>query len=173
MENRKTNKPILTKKIDRCGNLLKERGLSIAFAESATAGRVMADFSLVEKASDFLKGGLVCYDASVKEDLLNVPHSLILQCTAESAEVTKAAAVGLRDLLKADIYVAITGLTSPGGSENENKPVGTIFIHFLYNDREKAIRVLFKGDSGSIINQTIDFIAATLMQFLQDGKVEN
>ncbi len=168
MENKKNSKPVLTKNIDLCGNLLKEKGLSIAFAESATAGRVMADFSLVEKASDFLKGGLVCYDASVKEDLLNVPHSLISQCTAESAEVTKAASIGLRNLLKADVYVAITGLTSPGGSESENKPVGTIFIHFLFNDKEKAIRVVFKGDSGSIITQTIDYIAATLIQFLQE-----
>jgi len=165
MENRKQ---VRDKNIDLCGNLLKEKKLSIAFAESATAGRVMADFSLVEKAGDFLKGGLVCYDACVKEDVLKVPHSLILEYTAESAEVTQAAAKGLRDLIKADIHVAVTGLTSPGGSETEEKPVGTMFIHYLYNGKEQSNRMVFDGDSESIMTQTVDYIAAELMMFLQD-----
>ncbi len=172
MGNKVNSEPILTKNIDLCGSLLKEKQLSIAFAESATAGRVMADFSLVEKAGDFLKGGLVCYDACVKEDILKVPHSLIQQYTAESAEVTKAAAKGLRDLLKADVYVAVTGLTSPGGSESENKPVGTIFIHCLCNGREKASRVVFEGSSESILAQTVDYIASTLLIFLHNEVVK-
>src|SRR5690554_2856777 len=103
MGNESYKKPVLSNNIEQCGKLLKKKELSIAFAESATAGRVMADFSLVEKAGDFLKGGLVCYDAYIKEDVLKVPHQLIEQYTAESAEVTKAAAIGLRELLKAEI----------------------------------------------------------------------
>lgn len=168
MGNRKSNHSIQIKNIDLCGNLLKEKGLSIAFAESATAGRVMAEFSFVEKAGNFLKGGLVCYDVSVKEDILKVPSSLISQYTAESAEVTKAAAKGLRNFLQADVYVAVTGLISPGGSETKHKPVGTIFVHFLHKDREKACRVVFEGTSESIVIQVVDYIASSLLTFLKN-----
>lgn len=159
--------------IELCGNLLKNEKLTIAFAESATAGKVMADFSLVENAGDFLKGGIVCYDASVKENILDVPHSIISEFTAESAEVTKAIALGLRTLLKADIHVAVTGLTSPGGSETPSKPVGTMFIHFLYRNMSKAHRVVFGGNKESINAQTVDYIAVSLLNFLQYKYEEN
>lgn len=167
MRNKKINEPTRTS-IDFCGSILKEKGLSIAFAESATAGRAMAEFSLVEKAGDFLKGGIVCYDAGVKENILKVHPSLILEYTAESAEVTEAAAKGLKDLMDAGIYVAITGLTSPGGSETKEKPVGTIFVHYIYNEKEKASRVIFEGDSESIVMQSIDYIATTLVAILNE-----
>lgn len=154
--------------VDLCGELLKEKRLSIVFAESATAGRVMADFSLVKKAGDFLKGGVVCYDACIKEDILKVPHSLIKRYTAESAEVTKAVANGLKLLIQADIHVAVTGLTSPGGSETESKPVGTMFVHFLYNGKEKAAQKIFEGNSESIMLQTVDYIAYELLMLLKE-----
>lgn len=168
MENKNGEKNLRNRNIDLCGDLLKQRKLSVAFAESATAGRVMADFSLVEKAGDFLKGGIVCYDACVKEDILKVPHSLIEKYSAESAEVTQAAANGLKSFLKADIHVAVTGLTSPGGSETNEKPVGTMFIHFVSDDKEKANRVLFDGDGESIMTQTVDYIAAELISFVNE-----
>jgi nicotinamide-nucleotide amidase len=168
MEKKKIIEAVQAENIDLCANILKEKGLNIAFAESATAGRAMAEFSLIEKAGDFLKGGLVCYDAGVKEDILKVPHSLILNYTAESAEVTQAAANGLKSLMDADVYVAITGLTSPGGSETKDKPVGTIFVHYLYNGKEKASQAVFDGEGESIVIQAVNYIATTLFTFLQE-----
>lgn len=159
---------MLERNIELCGTLLKQKKLSIAFAESATAGRVMADFSLVKKAGDFLKGGLVCYDAIIKEDILKVPHSLISEYTPESAEVTKALAEGLKKFIPADVHVAITGLTSSGGSETEEKPVGTLFIHFLYYNKEKATQKIFEGNSESIVTQTVDYIAYELLMLLKE-----
>lgn len=162
--------PVRSKNIDLCVNILKDKKLSIAFAESATAGRVMADFSLVENAGNFLKGGVVCYDVSVKENVLNVSPLLISEFTAESAEVTEAAATGLRTLIQADVHVAVTGLTSPGGSETASKPVGTMFVHFLYLDMSQGSRAVFEGDSESIIDQTVDYIAVSLRHFLPREK---
>lgn len=151
-----------------CCELLKERELSIAFAESATAGHVMAEFSLVESAGQFLKGGVVCYDAVIKEELLKVPKALISTYTAESAEVTYSLSLGLQHLINADIYVAITGLTSPGGSESEKKPVGTMFFHFLYKDSSKAYREVFKGDSENVMFKSVEFIAEKLSFLLMN-----
>lgn len=84
-----------------CCCLLMDRHLNIAFAESATTGKFL------------------------KEDLLHVPHKLIEQFTAASEPVTEAIAVGLKQLINADIYIDITGLPSPGGSE---MPVDTMFV---------------------------------------------
>src|SRR6184192_4374335 len=108
-----------------CSHLLKEKKLTITFAESATAGRLSAEFALIPDCGEILKGGIVCYDACIKQDILGVPESLVKKYTPESAEVTAEMARRLGNVIKADIYVAITGLIMPGGSESRDKPVGT------------------------------------------------
>jgi nicotinamide-nucleotide amidase len=152
--------------IRECSKFLIREGLTIAFAESATAGRVCSEFALADDAGKFLKGGLVCYDACIKEDLLSVPGELIKRYTPESEEVTEAAAVGLKKLIPADIHVAITGLTSPGGSETPEKPVGTVFIHGLKDQKMFSERCLFKGDKEAILVQTVERVAGLLLERL-------
>ncbi|WP_244216042.1 CinA family protein [Pedobacter kyonggii] len=116
-------------RINRVGKMLIAQQLTIAFAERATAGRLTAEFSMAEDAGDFLKGGIACYDAILKEDLLKVAHSLIKEFTPESMEVTKAITLGLSQIIPASIHIGITGLTCPGGSETPEKPVGTMSIY--------------------------------------------
>ncbi|WP_432708649.1 CinA family protein [Pedobacter sp.] len=143
----------------KCGKTLQEKNLTVVFAESVTAGRLCAEFSLLENAGKFLKGSLVTYDAGLKQDNLNVPRSLIDDYTPESAEVTEAMTMGLRDLVPADIYLSITGLNSEGGSETKTKPVGTIFIHGLYGNIEIKDRSVFKGSPKKIVMQAIERVA--------------
>jgi nicotinamide-nucleotide amidase len=52
---------------------------------------------------------------------------------------------GLSKLIKADIYAALTGLASEGGSETKNKPVGTVFFCILYKKKLFRSRKLFRG----------------------------
>lgn len=153
--------------VKSCSNALSKMKLSIAFAESATAGRLSAEFALTEDSGQVLKGGLICYDACIKEDLLGVSKELVEKYTPESAEVTAAAAKGLQSLIPADVHVAITGLTAAGGSETPEKPVGTVFIHGLYKDKSFSDRVVFKGNSEEIILQAIDQVARLLLDKLR------
>jgi nicotinamide-nucleotide amidase len=158
---------MLNQDIIRCAEILLKKKLTIAFAESATAGRVSAEFSMVPNAGQFLKGGLVCYDACVKEEILNVPAVLVKQFTPESMEVTKAAAIGLGKLIKADIHVAVTGLPAPGGSETPEKPVGTMFIYAIFQDEELfAERTIFTGEPEEIILKTTYHAAELLAKYL-------
>src|ERR1700761_6442463 len=113
----------MEQKIADCAKLLAERKLSIAFVESATAGWLCSEFALTEQSGQVLQGGITCYNADLKESLLGVPHVLIQQCTPESQEVTDEMAWRLGKLIPADITVAVTGLTTPGGSETAEKPV--------------------------------------------------
>jgi len=149
----------------RCGKLLIKKQLTIAFAESATAGQLAADFSLIPDAGKFLKGALVCYDANLKEDLLKVPKKLIEEMTPESMEVTRAITVGLADLIEADLHVGITGLTCPGGSETREKPVGTMFIHCTLNSGPLfSERIEFTGDPEQIVKQSVLHTAKLLAE---------
>ena len=154
--------PILIK----CSNLLKQKKLTLATAESATAGRFCAELAIIPDCGEILKGGIVCYDACIKQDVLGVPPELVEKYTPESAEVTAELANRLRHFMKADIQVAITGLPMPGGSESEEKPVGTMFIHLLTKEKHVAIRQVFKGTAEEVILQTIDRIAQELIDQL-------
>jgi nicotinamide-nucleotide amidase len=150
--------------INKCTALLIGRGLSIAFAESATAGRICAEFALAEHAGKFLKGGLICYDASLKEQLLGVKPESIKLFSPESAMVTRAITEGLARLIPADIHVGCTGLTCPGGSETELKPVGTIFLYAtlkgkpLFNEK-----LYFEGSAEEIVSKTVEKTASLLI----------
>ena len=151
----------------QCARLLAQKKLSFAAAESATAGRLCAEFALTPHSGQILVGGLVCYDAGIKEQLLKVSASLVDKYTPESAEVTEAMAKGLSRLVKAEIHIAITGLVSAGGSETKEKPVGTMFMHILMGKQELKLRKVFDGKPNEVILQTIDYIAAELCVFLK------
>jgi nicotinamide-nucleotide amidase len=158
-----------SKSVEDCCKLLADKKLTIAFAESATVGRFAAEFGLSEGAGKILKGGIVCYDACIKEDLLQVSETLVQEFTPESAEVTKAAAYGLRKLIPADIHIAVTGLTSAGGSETLEKPVGTMFVHCVSDAFEFADRTVFTGNKEEVILKCIDHISELLIQKINEA----
>jgi nicotinamide-nucleotide amidase len=154
--------------LSSCGEMLIAKKLTIAFTESATAGRLAAEFSLIENAGQFLKGGLVCYDAGLKESILKIPHTLIEKYTPESAEVTEAITKGLSEFMDADLHIGVTGLIAPGGSETEEKPVGTIFVHCLCKGQTLfADRRVFDGDPETIVLQSIERTASQLMEHIK------
>lgn len=148
--------------------IIAKEKLTLAFAESATAGRLAYEFSLSPDSGKILKGGLVCYDACIKEDTLGIPHELIERFTPESAEVTRELAHNLYKVIpSADIFIAVTGLTTEGGSETPEKPVGTMFIHALVNGRDYAIREVFAGSAEEIVSATINRVASLLIEKLK------
>lgn len=151
-----------SKLITDCSQKLKDQGLTIAFAESATAGRLASEFSLTEHSGSILKGGLVCYDAQVKTDVLGIDLDFIKKFTPESEEVTKELAIRLKSLIKSDIQAAVTGLIAPGGSETPEKPVGTIFVHVVIQDRSIAVREVFTGSPEQIVRKAVDLVAKTI-----------
>jgi nicotinamide-nucleotide amidase len=148
--------------------IVAEEKLTLAFAESATAGRLAYEFSLTPDSGKILKGGLVCYDACIKEDTLGIPHEFIEKYTPESAEVTRELAHNLYKVIpSADIFVAVTGLTTPGGSETPEKPVGTMFIHALVKGRDCALREVFSGSAEEVVSATIKRVALLLIENLK------
>src|SRR5690606_20452939 len=113
--------------------------------ESVTCGLAAHLLATCKGTSEVLRGSIVCYDASVKTTLLKVPPSLIEKHTAESRQVTERLAKELKKLIHADLYAAITGLASAGGSESRNKPAGTIFFTVIYKRKVFSSRKHFSG----------------------------
>jgi len=155
--------------VNECSELLKKEGLKLFFVESATAGRICYEFSLTEQASEFLKGSLVSYNADIKQDILHVQKTLIDTYTPESSEVTEALTEGAKTMFLADIHVSVTGLTTPGGSETEEKPVGTMFIHGKFKDKVFKDRTVFPGGQAEIVMQTIDRVAFLIIRAIKSA----
>jgi nicotinamide-nucleotide amidase len=154
-------------KISKCCKMMAGQGLTIAFAESATAGWLCSEFALTEESGQVLKGGIACYDADLKVSLLKVPQQLIDEFTPESMEVTREMAYRLRELIESDIQVTVTGLTTPGGSETPEKPVGTMFVFALVRGNEASFRKVFNGSCEEVIHQTIEATAELLIEELK------
>jgi nicotinamide-nucleotide amidase len=155
-----------SKIVIECSKTIAAKGCNIAFAESATAGRMSAEFSMTKESGKILRGGIVCYDVCVKETLLHVPKSVIEKYTPESLEVTQILAQQASKLFHSKITVAITGLTTPGGSENKEKPLGTIFLYIITPTKEFGHREIFKGSAEKIVLQAIDKTAELVMKSL-------
>jgi nicotinamide-nucleotide amidase len=118
-------------------------GRAVATAESCTAGRLVAALAAVEGATDFLRGGLVSYQETVKRAMLGV--------TAPSVFSTRAAiqmAVGACSLLRAEVAVATTGVV--GGDAVDGVVPGTVFVGTCVDGDARAIEHRFRGSPEAI-----------------------
>ena len=158
-----------SKNITLCSARIAEKNLKIAVAESATAGWLASEFSLAPESGKIFLGGIVSYDANAKQDLFDIPQEVISEFTPESAEVTRILAERLNKYFKCDIAIGVTGLTAPGGSETEEKPVGTMFIHItLPENRYCAHREVFNGSPEEIIVATVERIGELLCNLIEN-----
>ena len=106
---------------------LRERGLTMATAESCTGGNIAHEITLIAGASDVMAGGIVAYSNSVKSGLLGVDPDLIAAFGAVSIPAAEAMASGACLATGADIAIATSGIAGPGGG-TPDKPVGTVCV---------------------------------------------
>lgn len=109
------------------GQLLLDRSLTIAAAESCTGGLMMSRLTDVPGSSAYVAGGVVVYSNELKVELAGVPAALIEKHGAVSEPVAFALAEGVRSRTGASIAVGITGIAGPSGGTPE-KPVGTVAV---------------------------------------------
>ncbi len=112
---------------ERVGAACRARGITIATAESCTAGLVAHLLTEVPGSSDYFRGGLVTYANDVKTALAGVPDETLAAHGAVSAQVAVAMAEGARSRLGVDLAVAVTGVAGPAGG-TPSKPVGLTYV---------------------------------------------
>ena len=130
-------------------DLLRQRGLTLATAESCTGGLVASRLTSIPGSSDVFLGSIVAYSDSVKAAQLGVPGEILGTFGAVSAEAAAAMAEGARKRLGADVAVSVTGVAGPGGG-SADKPVGLVFIHAAGPQGERRLRLDFPGDRDTI-----------------------
>lgn len=106
-------------------DVLREKKMTFATAESCTAGMIAAKMGDYAGVSDVLLGGIVSYANEVKVNVLGVPESVLASVGAVSEECARYMADGARRLTGASATVSVTGIAGPGGGTAE-KPVGTV-----------------------------------------------
>jgi len=109
------------------GRLLKDRGLTLAVAESCTGGLISHRITNVSGSSSYFERALITYSNGAKVELLNIDEDLIEQYGAVSMEVARLMADGVRKVSGTDIGLAATGIMGPTGA-TPNKPVGLVYI---------------------------------------------
>jgi nicotinamide-nucleotide amidase len=148
------------------GRALRERGLTLALAESCTGGLLGALITDVPGSSDYLVLDAVTYSNASKTRVLGVSEDLLRGYGAVSAEAAAAMAEGARRVGDAALAISITGIAGPGGG-TEEKPVGTVYLGLARESSPTKTKLhRFTGDRERIRTlaayQALDWIHRTV-----------
>ena len=127
---------------------LLRRSLTLATAESLTGGALADLASASPGASETFVGGVVSYATGVKTGLLGVGEDTVREHGVVSARCAEQMAAGVRALLGTDWAVSTTGVAGP--TEQEGKPVGTVFVGVAGPDGAVAHELHLDGDRAAI-----------------------
>ncbi|MCP4520384.1 MAG: competence/damage-inducible protein A [Cytophagales bacterium] len=118
------------------GEILTEKGINIATAESCTGGYIAHLLTSISGSSTYFKGSMIAYSNEIKIKELNVSADTLKREGAVSQEVVIQMAENIRKKYNTSIGVSCSGIAGPNGGTLE-KPVGTVWI--AYSDEDKTI----------------------------------
>ena len=134
-------------------DMLKEKKMTIAVAESCTGGLITCRLTDIDGSSKYLERGAVTYSNAAKISLLSVPAAIIEEHGAVSEETARLMAEGIRKMAGTDLGLASTGIAGPQGG-TAAKPVGTVYLalsdateticrHYVYRWDRKRNKIIF------------------------------
>ena len=147
-------------------NILINKGLTLATAESCTGGAIASKFTAQAGASAYFLCGVVSYSNESKNSVLGVEMSDITQFGAVSEQVAMAMAQGARAISGADFAISTTGIAGPTGGSKE-KPVGTVWIGVATPNRCFAVLKNCGTDRSQIISRATAYAIAMLYEELK------
>ena len=127
------------------GQLLHEKGLTLATAESCTGGLIADRITNIPGSSEYFRGGIVAYAYEAKVALLNVSWDTLRSYGSVSKETVIEMARGVRVALGSDLAISVSGIAGPGGGLPD-KPVGTTWIGLSTTDGDWARHFVWEGD---------------------------
>ncbi len=140
-------------------DMLKKRKQTITFAESCTGGRIASEFTAISGASIVLNGSVVSYANEIKSKWLGVEEKTLMKYGAVSLQCVEEMLRGIVKMVDAEHGIAVSGIAGPTGGTAE-KPVGTVYIGVMVNGEISVEHCFFKGDRGSIQEQSTDHAIA-------------
>jgi len=106
---------------------LTKRNETIVFAESCTGGLLSSSLTSISGSSQVFQGSIVSYSNELKNSLLNISEEKLIKHGAVSEEVCEAMALNVKEKLRADWAISISGIAGPNGG-SKDKPVGLVYI---------------------------------------------
>ncbi len=155
--------------IEVVARLLTKNSYTLCVAESCTGGLISHLLTGLSGSSRYFLMGTITYSNEAKIRMLNVPKTVIEQHGAVHEETAKYMALGVRNLLCADIGLATTGIAGPTGGTPQ-KPVGTICISVCLHNR--SVTKQYAVDQGDREKNKLYFsyLALNLLRTLLEGQ---
>jgi nicotinamide-nucleotide amidase len=150
------------------GAAMAERGLTLAVAESFTAGALGAAVASVAGSSRYFLGGVTAYSNRAKQELLGVDAATLERVGAVSPEVAEEMALGARARFGADLALSSTGIAGPDGGSSE-KPVGLCFLGIAAADGARSVRFVLGGNRHEIAARATAYALDLLRRHLLGG----
>ena len=116
-----------------CVSGLRERGLTLATAESCTGGQLAARLTAIPGVSAVYRGGVVSYWTQTKADVLGVPAEILEEHGAVSEPTARAMAEGVCRITGAQVGVSVTGVAGPDRDER-GVDVGIVYVGLSATD---------------------------------------
>ena len=145
------------------GEILRERGLRLAVAESCTGGLIGHLLTNIAGSSTYYMGSVTAYAYEAKVRLLGVKWETLETHGAVSAETVAEMALGVRRALAADVGLSVSGIAGPGGG-TADKPVGLVWLGLSTADGNLTQKNQFEGDRLAVKEQS----AQAALQLLLD-----
>jgi nicotinamide-nucleotide amidase len=145
--------------------VLQDRGLMLATAESCTGGLIAASCTDLAGSSAWFERGFVTYSNDAKQELLGVDPALVAAHGAVSEVVARAMAFGAIRHSQAQVAVAVTGVAGPSGG-SAAKPVGTVWFGFSVDGKLASETRLFPGDRAAVRAATVEHALRRLLELL-------
>lgn len=153
------------------GELLVERELTVASAESCTGGNIASTIVKRPGSSSYFLGSVVSYSNDVKAEVLNVSRTSLSRYGAVSQEVVEQMVKGVAALMRSDCAIATSGIAGPEGG-TKFKPVGTVWIAAKLKDRVVSECVRFSGDRAAVIQSATNHGLVMLINLLRNNYIE-
>jgi len=152
--------------IDKVLAHLIENKITVATAESCTAGMISARIGDASGVSEIFSEGYVTYSNQAKEKNLGVPRKLLEEYGAVSEQVARAMAEGVCRVSGAELGLSATGIAGPTGG-TEEKPVGLVYMGVYYKGKTSVVRRVFKGSRAQVRALTVEAVFAEVKNRLQ------
>lgn len=149
----------------KIGELLINKKLTIACAESCTGGYIAHLITSNSGSSEYYRGGINPYHNDLKINILGVKKETIEQYGAVSEQTVIEMAERVRELFGADIGISTSGIAGPGGGSDE-KPVGTTWVALADGENTQTKLYHFQFDRESNIEITSNSLLNLVRQTL-------
>ena len=136
---------------------LIEKNISISIVESCTGGLLSTEFTRVSGVSKIFNMGIVAYSNEAKSKILKIPKSYFKTNSAVSRKTAILMVKKINKISNSKLTISITGIAGPKGG-SKKKPVGLVYIGFLYKKKLICVKEIFNGSRKEIQKKTVRYI---------------